>query len=91
MNEIDRVHKLLAATKAGEKGWRKTLDTAEGSHSRTLAEKNLVRLSALRKMLIEQLDAMDLPQRREVETAKGHSEFSAEPSGNVTPHRLGQS
>lgn len=59
MNEVERMRKLLADTKAGEKGWRKALATAEGSFSRTLAEKNLIRLAALRQTLLDQLTAVD--------------------------------
>ncbi len=78
MNEIERIRKLLADTKAGEKGWRKTLAAAEGSYSRTLAEKNLSRLSALHRTLIDQLEAMDLPQRPEFETATRHGRVPAD-------------
>jgi hypothetical protein len=55
MNEVDHIRKLLQDTKASEKGWRKVLATAEGSYSRTLAEKNLSRLAALRENLLGQL------------------------------------
>ena len=55
MNEIDRIRKQIAETHAGEQGWRRVLTTAEGSFSRTLAQKNLSRLAALRKTLLNQL------------------------------------
>jgi hypothetical protein len=57
MNEVDRIRKLLADNKAGEKGWRKVLSTAEGSFSRKLAEQNLIRLEASRETLLRQLVA----------------------------------
>ncbi len=59
MNEVARIQKLLLETKAGEKGWRKVLAHAEGSYSRTLAEKNLSRLTALRETLLNQLHLVD--------------------------------
>jgi hypothetical protein len=57
MNEVDHLRKLLADTEAGEKGWRKALTSAQGSFSRTLAEKNLSRLAAARETLLSQLNA----------------------------------
>jgi hypothetical protein len=57
MNEVDHIRKLLADNKAGEKGWRKVLSTAEGSFSRKLAEQNLIRLEASRETLLSQLVA----------------------------------
>jgi hypothetical protein len=57
MNEVERIQKSLADTLAGEKGWRKALAAAEGSHSRTLAKKNLSRLAALRVTLLNELNA----------------------------------
>ena len=57
MNEVDHLRKLLADTKAGEKGWRKVLVNAEGSFSRKLAEENLRRLEAMRETLLSQLVA----------------------------------
>ncbi len=57
MNEVDHIRKLLADNKAGEKGWRKVLSTAEGSFSRKLAEQNLLRLEASRETLLSQLVA----------------------------------
>jgi hypothetical protein len=55
MTEVDRIRKQLAETHAGEQGWRRVLTTAAGSFSRTLAEKNLSRLAALREKLLSQL------------------------------------
>ena len=55
MNEVDHIRKLLADTKAGEKGWRKVLINAEGSFSRKLAEENLRRLELVRETLLSQL------------------------------------
>lgn len=72
MNEIEHVRKLLAVTKAGEKGWRRSLTAAEGSFSRTLAEKNLSRLAALREKLLLQLSAATPDQQAGVETATNH-------------------
>lgn len=88
MNEIERIRKLLADTKAGEKGWRKALASAEGSHSRSLAEKNLSRLSDLRQTLVDQLESMDLPQRSEVKAASRRGRGAADLSGNVTVPRF---
>jgi hypothetical protein len=55
MNEVDHIRKLLADTKAGEKGWRKVLATSAGSFSRKQAEDNLRRLAALHETLLSQL------------------------------------
>ena len=57
MNEVERIRKLIADNKAGEKGWRKVLSTAEGSFSRKLAEENLRRLEASHQTLVSQLIA----------------------------------
>ena len=65
MNEIDRIRKQIAETHAGEQGWRRVLTTAEGSFSRTLAEKNLSRLAALREKLLNELKEAKLLQRSE--------------------------
>lgn len=59
MNDADHLRKLLADIKTGEKGWRKALATAEGSFSRTLAEKNLLRLAALRQTLLGQASPVE--------------------------------
>ncbi len=63
MNEVDHIRKLLAETNAGEQGWRKVLTTAEGSFSRSLAEKNLTRLADLREKLLSQLNEATLHQQ----------------------------
>ncbi len=70
MNEVDRIRKLLRETKAGEKGWQKVLTRAEGSYSRTLAEKNLVRLAALRETLVNQLRLVDKQFQPGINTTK---------------------
>src|SRR4051812_7686949 len=57
MNEVDRIRKLIADNKAGEKGWQKVLNRAEGSFSRKLAEENLRRLEASHQTLVSQLIA----------------------------------
>jgi hypothetical protein len=76
MNEIDRIRKSLTDTKAGEKGWRRSLIAAEGSFSRTLAENNLIRLAALRELLLSQLSAANLPQHAGVDAATKHGLIS---------------
>ena len=70
MNEVDRIRKLLRETKAGEKGWQKVLTHAEGSYSRTLAEKNLSILTALREMLVNQLRLVDKQFQPGINAAK---------------------
>ena len=57
MNEVDHIRKLIADNKAGEKGWQKVLNRAEGSLSRKLAEENLRRLEASHQSLLSQLSA----------------------------------
>ena len=60
MNDIDRIQKLLATNKNGQSGWRKVLSKSTGSHSRSLAEKNLSRLVADRITLLSQLHSINL-------------------------------
>ena len=67
MSDVDRIRKLLANIKSGEKGWRKTLATAEGSFSKKLAEENLRRLQALRQTLLSQLNTADSHRRPVIE------------------------
>jgi hypothetical protein len=55
MND-DRIRKSLSDINTGEKGWQKVLSSDAGSHSQKLAEKNLIRLAALRKELLSQLN-----------------------------------
>lgn len=87
MNEIDRIRKSLADTKAGEKGWRKVLTAAEGSFSRTLAEKNLSRLADLREMLLDQLSAANSRHQPGVEATAKRGTITGDLSRNV-PERL---
>lgn len=55
MND-DRIKKSLADINTGEKGWQKLIASDAGSFSKKLAEKNLLRLAALRKELLSQLN-----------------------------------
>ena len=74
MSEIDHIRKLLADTIAGEKGWRKSLASAEGSYSRTLAETNLSRLASLRQTLLGQLTATNSLRPPMLKTGESISE-----------------
>ncbi len=77
MNEIDRIQKLLRETRAGEKGWQKVLTHAEGSYSRTLAEKNLSRLAALHETLLGQLRIADTRLQSTIDPTKLHQPASS--------------
>ncbi len=59
MNEGERLQKLIVNVKNGERGWRRTLATAEGSFSKKLAKENLNRLEALHQTLLDQLKASE--------------------------------
>ncbi len=72
MDKVDQIRKLLLETKAGEKGWRKVLARAEGSYSRTLAEKNLSRLAALHETLLNQLHPVDTQFEPGINAARVH-------------------
>ena len=76
MTEVDRIQKLLRETKAGEKGWRKVLVRAEGSYSRTLAEKNLSRLAALHEALLSQLRIANARLQSTIDPTKRHQPAS---------------
>lgn len=88
MNEVDRIRKLLADTKAGEKGWRKALTATEGSFSRTLAQKNLSRLAALRETLLTQLSAADSMRQSAGQAAIQNGMIVDDPAGNVAEPKL---
>ena len=54
MSNDEKLQKSLAKISDSENGWKKVLATAEGSFSRNLASKNLLRLADERKSLLEE-------------------------------------
>src|SRR5579871_312225 len=58
MNQETSLQKSLDKIASDEKGWRKSLATAEGSFSKNQAEENLRRLAGLRQTLLKQADAI---------------------------------
>lgn len=90
MNEVERIRKLLADTKAGEKGWRKVLASAEGSHSRTLAQNNLSRLAALRVTLVSELNTAVSGQRAGIPAVTNKGVSAEDWTDNGTGHLLSQ-
>jgi hypothetical protein len=63
------------------------LTAAEGSFSRTLAEKNLSRLADLREMLLDQLSAANSHHQLEVEATAKRGTITGDLGGCV-PERL---
>jgi hypothetical protein len=59
MNHRDEISKSLTRNTLDEKGWRKTLAGAEGSHSKELAEKNINRLHSERQTLLHRQSSFE--------------------------------
>ena len=60
MTDDVKLKKTLEKITTSENGWRRVLATAEGSFSRELASKNLLRLDAERKSLLAEIENMQV-------------------------------
>jgi|SRR5664279_2903880 len=69
MNNDEIFQKSLAKITNDERGWRKSLATAEGSFSKNLAEENLRRLAVERQTLLNQVNTTNLHRKHIMEVA----------------------
>lgn len=78
MNNENAIHKSLSKITRDEKGWRKSLATADGSYSREFAEENLRRLQIEQGLLHKRLESLQMRRQHVMRVATG--------DGIVTDH-----
>ena len=90
MNIEETIRKSLEKLKDDERGWRKALDDAKGSHSRELAQDNLRRLDAHMHTLLNQLASNERRRRQVMRVAISDGIFTDHNSDGVCEQLLGE-
>jgi uncharacterized caspase-like protein len=76
MNEENDIKKSLAKITRDEKGWRKSMTSAEGSYSKDFAQVNLHRLEALRQVLLTRLTSLEARRQQVMKSAVADGIFT---------------